>query len=224
MRLRTFAVVAICTFYAVFPRAQAAKSAEDGIYTSAQADRGKAVVEAHCVNCHRSDLGGLEGPALVGPSFLLTWEGRDLDALFERIRDTMPADAIGSISDAEKLDSVAYLLQQNGFPAGTSELSRGTDNRIGIAISKKGNNGPPRAGAVVRTKGCLTERSAKEWVLTNAEEVSGDIKDLRLLNVFPDPSAHKGHKVAVMGLFVSDPALPALNVLTLEMVSADCAN
>ncbi len=217
MNLRVFAALALM---GAVP--QATKSAEDGVYTAAQAERGKAVVEAHCANCHRSDLGGLEGPALVGSSFLLNWESRDLDTLFERIRDTMPADAITSISDAEKLDSVAYILQQNGFPAGNSELSRGADKRIGIALSKKSANAPPRAGAVVRTSGCLSQPDGKEWLLTNAEQVPGDIQNLRLLNIFPDPSAHKGHKVAVMGLFVSDPTVPALNVLTLEMVAADC--
>src|SRR6476620_11386952 len=104
--------------FAQQPPRQQGKTAEDGVYTAAQAARGKLVVEAHCTNCHGATLSGLEGPALAGASFRLNWETKDLGALFTKIRDTMPDGAVSSISDDEKLDSVAYLLDQNGFPAG----------------------------------------------------------------------------------------------------------
>jgi hypothetical protein len=45
---------------------------------------------------------------------------------------------------------------------------------------------------------------------------------VRLLNVFPDPSAHKGHRMEASGLLVRDAAGSAVNVLSLEMLAASC--
>ena len=86
---------------------QNAAPAPQGVYTGAQAERGKAVVQDHCSQCHGLDLAGGEGPALVGDTFMLKWESRNLEMLFRKIRDTMPAEAVASITDDEKLDAVA---------------------------------------------------------------------------------------------------------------------
>ena len=94
-----------------------------GVYTTAQAERGRAVVEAHCGECHQDDLSGGEGPALVGPTFMLKWEMNSVERLFHKIRDTMPEAGSSDVSDVEKLETVAYILQQNGFPAGATELT-----------------------------------------------------------------------------------------------------
>ena len=53
------------------------------VYSAVQAERGKKVVENHCTACHGDDLSGLEGPALVGNSFMVKWEPQDLGALFK---------------------------------------------------------------------------------------------------------------------------------------------
>lgn len=45
---------------------------------------------------------------------------------------------------------------------------------------------------------------------------------LRLLNVFPDPSAHKGHKMEATGLLVRDAAGSGVNVLSLDMLASSC--
>ena len=45
--------------------------------------------------------------------------------LYNKIRTTQPAYAVGGLSTEEYLSIVAYLLKQNGFPAGKEEL---TDN------------------------------------------------------------------------------------------------
>jgi mono/diheme cytochrome c family protein len=91
----------------------------NGVYTSAQAERGKAVVQSHCSECHHDDLSGGEGPALAGSTFMIKWETHTIERLFHKIRDTMPSVGNTDVSDQEKLDSVAFILQQNGFPAGT---------------------------------------------------------------------------------------------------------
>ena len=40
----------------------------------------------------------------------------------DRIHDSMPAGAPGSISRQVDADILAYILSSNGFPAGTAEL------------------------------------------------------------------------------------------------------
>src|SRR5262245_58980598 len=70
------------------------RTVKDGVYTSAQADRGAQTIEDYgCRNCHGGQLeGGLdEQPQLVGEEFVNVWSGRKLDELAEKIT-TMPAD------------------------------------------------------------------------------------------------------------------------------------
>jgi len=40
-----------------------------GAYSIEQAEQGKRVFEQNCANCHRTDLQGDRGPALVGDRF-----------------------------------------------------------------------------------------------------------------------------------------------------------
>jgi mono/diheme cytochrome c family protein len=217
--------------------AQSDRSAEDRVYTAEQATRGKAVIERHCTSCHGEDLSGMEGPALVGSSFLLNWEPRNLDMLFTKIRDSMPPEAVTDVTDEEKLDAIAYLLQQNGFPAGTSELSRESGALARITMASPKSGAQPRTGAFVRTLGCLSQGSDNGWVLNRAtaptpaaasasqKSAPGaplGTQDIKLMNVFPNPAPHKGHKIEVTGLFMNDSSGTAVNVLSLEMIAADC--
>ena len=136
-----------------------------GAYTTAQAERGRAVVEAHCGECHQDDLTGGEGPALVGPTFMLKWEMNSVERLFHKIRDTMPEAGSSDVSDVEKLDTVAYILQQNGFPAGATELTDGGALAELRMITRVGPS-PPRSGAFVQAVGCLSEAKPNVWTLT----------------------------------------------------------
>src|SRR5476649_361225 len=79
--------------YAV-PHQGTARTVNDGVYTSDQADRGMQVVEDYgCRNCHGRQLegGADEQPQLAGEQFVSAWAGRKLDELAEKIT-TMPAD------------------------------------------------------------------------------------------------------------------------------------
>lgn len=92
------------------------------VYTSDQALRGKSAYAQHCSSCHQADLSGLaQIPALKGDAFLAMW-GK-LGDLVDRTHATMPPTAPGTLSQDTYLDIVAYLLQMNGLPAGTVELS-----------------------------------------------------------------------------------------------------
>jgi mono/diheme cytochrome c family protein len=98
-------------------------SVRDGLYTSEQAARGMAVYNRHCAECHARDLGGHEyaGP-LAGFGFQLKWQDASVAELFGRVR-SMPLGRPGLLSGQEYLDIVAYLLQQNTYPAGARELT-----------------------------------------------------------------------------------------------------
>ena len=108
--------------------AQAPRSLWDGVYTKDQAKRGEAVYVEKCARCHGAQLiGGDMNPPLVGPEFLSTWNTKTVGDLFDRIRTTMPADKPGSVSRQQSSDVVAYLLNANKFPTGSTELENQTE-------------------------------------------------------------------------------------------------
>jgi mono/diheme cytochrome c family protein len=195
----------------------------DGLYSAAQADRGRRVVENHCSSCHGDSLRGLEGPALVGSAFMLKWEQKDLETLYRRIRDTMPPGEVTSLTEDEKADALAYLLQQNGYPQGTAELNRDPEVRARTPLSPQAGSLVLRTGSLVRVTGCLSQGEGNAWILTSATAAASlGSQTVRLLNVFPNPSGHKGHTVEVSGLLVRDATGVSLNTLSLEMRAPNC--
>jgi uncharacterized membrane protein len=101
----------------------AGSSTWSGVYTEDQATVGKTTYVKHCSECHGEDLGG-DGfaPALKGPEFLSNWSGLTLGELFDRIRISMPPTNPNDVTPKEKVEIVAHLLKECGFPAGTTEL------------------------------------------------------------------------------------------------------
>ena len=83
------------------------------------------------------------------------WGGSDLESLFNQIKTSMPAGAPASLSDVAYADIVAYVLQANAFPAGSSELAAAAIGPIRI----EGRNGPAPVPdfALVRVVGCLSQ-------------------------------------------------------------------
>src|SRR5436305_11659644 len=96
----------------------AGRTTADGVYTSAQAQRGQAVYAERCASCHRADLGGFSGPPLKGDLFMDRWREFNLSVLDWLIRNTMPATAPGTLSEENYLDILAWILQTNELPAG----------------------------------------------------------------------------------------------------------
>ena len=105
-----------------------------GAYAAAQAESGRAAYERECAACHQANLqGSFEAPQLAGESFLRFWADLSTRDLFDRIRSSMPPGQAGSLTDAEYLDVVAYLLQANGAPAGSGALTAAATVAIGSA-------------------------------------------------------------------------------------------
>jgi alcohol dehydrogenase (cytochrome c) len=105
--------------------AQTTADAAAGYFTAAQARSGASLYAEQCADCHGSRLDDGTAPPLTGAQFARTWgvEGRSLDDLFYIIRTTMPEGGVGSLSVDEYLAVTAYLLERNGFDAGTRALS-----------------------------------------------------------------------------------------------------
>ncbi|HMJ82769.1 MAG TPA: c-type cytochrome [Vicinamibacterales bacterium] len=100
------------------------KSVWDGVYSQAQADRGKALYSTECASCHGAELtGGEMAPGLAGGEFISGWDGLTVGDLFERIRISMPQNAPGSLSGQQNADILAFMFSANKFPAGQTELS-----------------------------------------------------------------------------------------------------
>jgi mono/diheme cytochrome c family protein len=212
-----------------------------GVYTAAQAERGRLVVQNHCAECHHEDLRGGEGPALAGPTFMLKWETHSVERLFHKIRDTMPSRDSVDVTEQQKLDTVAYILQQNGFPPGGAELADMPGVLASMRLVPKDGPGPPRPGALVRAIGCLQETSANQWALTQSTEPQVTTLDpltvadkqsaaaespctqtIELLNVFPSPTALKGHRALAKGLFIKTASGSRINVMSLESIAPEC--
>ena len=222
------------------PNAQSRSSVWSGVYTPAQADRGTAAYARHCSRCHGEDPANSRNP-LAGDRFAEHWESRTLADLFHRIRDTMPPGEAVAVEDADKVDVTAYLLQKNGFPEGREELIRDDDVLAAIEITGRTGPGPLRTGTVVRIVGCLDRRNEGDWQLADATEptrasldpssesrpqvpASGSgTRTIVLMNPFPDPAAHQGHRMAATGFLVRHADGDVINVVSLEMIAPTCA-
>lgn len=95
-------------------------SIKDGVYTDAQASRGKSLYQAQCSNCHLEQLNGT--PPLAGDAFRAKWAPLTVNDLFEKMRTSMPTTDPGMLTPEEYVDVIAYVLKENKFPAGAQEL------------------------------------------------------------------------------------------------------
>src|SRR6185436_2588944 len=110
-----------------------------GVYSPAQAARGKANFDLSCSRCHNLALIGSErGPAIKGATFLSHWDKDTIAGLFTKIRDTMPQGNAGTVTDDVKIDILTYILQQNGVPPGPTELPKDLASMEEIRMSQKG--------------------------------------------------------------------------------------
>jgi hypothetical protein len=210
----------------------------DGVYTEKQAEAGHEQYEAICAGCHDGDEP--EAPAPKGPEFIEKWREAPVSFLYNFIHANMPGDKPGSLSEANYLNVVAYLLQANGYPAGSSELTAAKTRDI-LLVSPGGPK-PLPANALVSAVGCLAG-SGETWTLssgtnpsrvrvgdeTNPEELAASRTAMlgsasyTLRNAEDFPAAKMmGHKVQVKGV-LTKVAIPfALSVQSLESVGEDC--
>jgi cytochrome c len=122
------------------PGAAQERTVGDGVFTTAQAARGARGYAVFCAHCHAADLSGDNtGDSGAYPlrhdAFM---EGSDAAALFVKMQESMPLDAPGALSDEQYVDIEAFLFEQNGFPAGDTELPADLAALAGIRIVRAG--------------------------------------------------------------------------------------
>ncbi len=111
--------------------AQTAKpvSVWSGVYTAAQSQRGEEIHTDVCAICHGRRLNGAgnpempPSPSIAGTSFMRKWSGRTVAALFLYVRQTMPPDSPGTLSEQQALDAMAHMFAVSKMPAGDKELT-----------------------------------------------------------------------------------------------------
>ena len=206
-----------------------------GVYTAAQAERGKATFLSTCQRCHNADLSGDRGPALKGERFMTSWGGGSVTRLFEKIRDTMPVFATSTIDEKTKLDIVTFILQTNGFPTGDKELV--PEDLEAIQIVAEGEQPKVQNFTKVEVVGCLAHGDSDRWVLTSASEpviadagfVSSSARPtgtarVVLLNATPfDPAGQVGQRIEARGLIYREGAELLLTVTSLK-ATGSCPN
>jgi cytochrome c len=98
--------------------------------------RGATLYEEQCEACHGGDKTGVADlfPALVGDTFVKTWQEQSVGDLFEKISLTMPALDPGSLKPEQVADLVADILSTSRYPAGATALGSGVEALKGIKI------------------------------------------------------------------------------------------
>ena len=100
-------------------------SVQAGVYSQEQAERGGEIFGIACLVCHQPE-------EFAAGGYMHGWTGMNVNDLVEFIRSTMPEDNPGRLKRQEYIDIVAFLLKQNGLPAGETEMVRATLKKIQI--------------------------------------------------------------------------------------------
>jgi quinoprotein glucose dehydrogenase len=219
------------------PGAVGTRSVWDGIFTDAQAQRGRGFYSEHCAACHGADLQGGEYRALQGDRFWIAWQDTTVDYLLGKVSATMPHSEDGSLKGTlgthVYVDIVAHMLNTNGFPAGASELTPASS--AGIQIVKKEGPSELPSGAFAHVVGCLARGSDRNWTLLRgsrpARVIDGRDADVNaplgdreyiLMFVLTPLDRFVGHRMSVRASLIGDGGTKGLNVTAIRSVSDSC--
>lgn len=241
MRLRLFI---LCGMLAGVLAAQdkPGRTVLDGVYTNAQATRGEAAYGMNCAKCHEG--ADVDGPPLTGDPFIDRWREDSLATLFTFIRTQMPRDMPGALGEAMYRDIVAFLLQANGYPAGSGELTAVVIG--GTELVGKDGPKPLPTNALVVVVGCLAGGEKDSWTLTKAARPArtrtadastpdelksstakplGDqqfaLQDLGDLAGFT-AAKYQGHKVQAKGVLIRQTNHDRIHVTALDSLAETC--
>src|SRR5688572_29017939 len=217
------------------------RSVWDGVFSAEQAARGAVEFQEHCSSCHGPDLqGSADAKALKGDRFWADWKESTVDYLLERISKSMPFSEDGSLAgtlpEQTYVDTVAHILNVNGFPAGQKELT--TDSSGGVQIIRKEGPGELPSGVLVRVVGCLTKASDGTWRLIKATAPVRNRPGAAASNNTPAASAQNreyalkfvltpldklvGHRLAVTGLLIGEGGKDGVNLSSTTSLAQTC--
>lgn len=218
----------------------------NGVFTAAQAARGKGLWEAHCVNCHNSDLDPQNIYARFrGAPFMERWREYDVGSLFDLIKTTMPRRNPASLPDNVYVDIVSHILNENSFPVGRAELTLVATKAIQI----EGKDGPKPIpnGSLAQVVGCLVPGAQDRWTLRSAGEPARTMRSVGSTSAELEAAQHKplgsyvfqlqnidyvrrrtdldtvaGKKVQIKGYLVRQPNRERIDVNSVEALGSEC--
>lgn len=238
--LVTAAVVYSCASLSVAQGVSSRRSIWDGVYSSAQAARGRQAYDTSCAACHGPELKGVrDNRPLVGDRFWQDWGEDSLGTMFSVVQRTMPRNAPGSLTEQHYLDIVAYVLQKNGYPEGSADLT--TAAVTDVWVMRKEGPGPVPNFSMVWVVACLSKESADTWVLTQTSEpvktrnpIPSDGPELErvtgtplgtqtfgLLDLPTKYAEHAGRKVEAKGLLIRG-SRDKLNLTSIQPLVGSC--
>jgi mono/diheme cytochrome c family protein len=218
-----------------------AKTVWAGVYSTAQAARGQAAYTAACTGCHRDDLSGPFSEVLKGERFMNNWREQSLFNLYNLMATTMPQLSPGSLEPAAYTDIIAFILQVNGFPAGSSELRAG--GLRGVLVTGRDGPGQMPEGALITVVGCLARTPGGSWAVVHAPDpfrtmnpnkpTAADLKaaessplgarEFHLTSTdFFQPDQYAGKKVEARGFLITREDGPLINLTALTPVAPAC--
>jgi hypothetical protein len=217
-----------------------AKTVWEGVFTEAQAQRGRSAYMQYCVSCHKADLLGIEA-SMKGEPFIERRREDNLETLFLDIKATMPRGNPGGLPDQTYVDIITYMLQNNEMPAGTAELT--PELLEGTQLVGKDGPKPVPNFVPVLSVGCIIETGENRWVLINASEPIRTRDSFKKIDKEltasqqrpPGPhnfrlaeaenfnaADHVEKKVQVKGVIVRSPTGNRINVNSIEPIADSC--
>lgn len=102
-----------------------AQDAKPALFTTDQAQAGASVYAQACASCHGAALESGAAPSLKGAAFADRAAAQRMTAqsLYDVVAFTMPQVDPGGLKSEQYTAVVAFLLQQNGYPAGATPLA-----------------------------------------------------------------------------------------------------
>jgi hypothetical protein len=206
----------------------------DGVFTSAQAQRGGRTYTKICAHCHEG--GEPDAEPLFGTPFIDRWREAPLEFLYGFYSKKMPGDEPGTLGTPVYQDVMAYLLQENGYPAGSKEIK--AEQMASVLLIGPDGPAPLPPSALVRLVGCMQpegsnwqltkaatpvrvrgadETSPEEVAISAATELGDSIIKLQRLDSFK-PADLAGKKVQAKGVFNDG----TLSVMSLVAAGEGC--
>lgn len=137
---KTIWMLALSPLAVVALAATASRSIWDGVFSAEQVARGKKAYVSQCADCHGDELegDGKKATPLKGAEFMRTWKNKSVHRLIDTTRRTMPPEEPATLTREFCTDVVVYLLAENGYPAGQTDLAADAPDLRQIVIE------PPR--------------------------------------------------------------------------------
>jgi mono/diheme cytochrome c family protein len=108
-----------------------------GVYSSAEAERGKQAYRQLCSRCHGADMkGGLTEPGLIGAKFFDRWHDLRLGDVVAYIQAAMPREHEFFVSADSAREIVSLMLQESGVPAGAKPMSADLNVQHSILVTR----------------------------------------------------------------------------------------